>query len=282
MREVTLGSSRHTPPFRLPDTVRPTHYDIEVEPDLAGNTFKGRVIVDLDVHRPTSYLVFHALRLNITHVSVTSTTREYGVGNVQYNPESETAYVKLDKSLPAGSSAVFEVKYVGEMNAPGSMAGLYPTPYQTPSGHVKPGFETMMQPTMARAVFPCWDEPNFKAQFTVTIVTSAELTCLSNMEIKSEEPAPSRLGEPMKKVVFNTSPRMSTYLVVMVGGYFNCVESTEFRVPVRVWVPLDKDIRGASYALDMAISALRVHESNFGLEYPLPKLDMVAIPGHQG
>jgi aminopeptidase 2 len=75
---------------------------------------------------------------------------------------------------------------------------------------------------------------------------------------------------------------MSTYLVVMIAGYFNFVESNDFHVPIRVWVPLDKDISSASYGLDIANKALKAHENNFGLKYPLPKLDMVAIPGHQG
>jgi aminopeptidase 2 len=236
----------------------------------------------LEVHQPTQVITFHALRLDVTRVTI---KLPYGVTispQVKYLDDSQAAFVELEEEMPLGYSAIMKVEYVGQMTEPGSMGGLYPVPYRMPDGDIKLGFETMMQPTMARAVFPCLDEPNFKATFKISMVVDSELTCLSNMEISSQESITSHTGESKKMVIFSPTPTMSTYLVALVAGYFNVLESDEFHVPVRVWAPVDKDIRNASFALDITVEALRAHEANFGLKYPLPKLDMVAIPGHTG
>ncbi|KAH9997385.1 peptidase family M1-domain-containing protein [Xylariaceae sp. FL0662B] len=282
MREILPGPAVKTPPFRLPKALEPRHYDIEIEPDLAHNTFKGRAAMHLDVVESTSYIVFHVLSLKVIRAAVVVDAGDAIYPEVQYTPEHECAYICLEEKLAVGSTIILKIEYIGEMTQPGSMGGLYPSPYQAPDGKSKMGFETMMEPTMARSVFPCLDEPAFKARFTVSMIVDSGLTCLSNMTITSEELVVSQSGELKKRVVFGVSPKMSTYLIVMVAGYFNCLETNEFRVPIRVWAPLDRDINNAGYALEIAVRAMKAHEENFGLEYPLPKLDMVAVPGHQG
>ncbi|KAI0137033.1 peptidase family M1-domain-containing protein [Xylariales sp. AK1849] len=282
MREVPQYQISRTPPFRLPRTIKPRHYAIEIEPDLGKNLFNGKVIVDLDVEKPTNFIAFHSLRLRLTNISVKPSHGDTTYPVVQYEPENEIAFVRLKEKLPKGSTAVLTINYVGETTAMGSMGGLSPTPYQMPSGEVKLGFETMFEPVLARSVFPCLDEPDLKAQFTVSLVVDADLTCLSNMPVASEKPLTSLARETKKKVLFESTPLMSTYLVIMVAGYLNVLETDEFHVPIRVWASVDKDITNTAHALEIAVKVMKAHEKNFGLEYPLPKLDMVAIPGHSG
>jgi aminopeptidase 2 len=282
MRDVSSTRASNAPPFRLPDTVKPIHYDLEIEPDLSNSIFNGKVVVDLIISKSTNIIAFHAVSIKITHATVKPATSGTIHPEVQYQPENEIAYVRLEEKLPAGSAAILTLNYAGEINEPGSMGGLFSTPYHMPSGGVKLGFETMMAPSMARTVFPCFDEPDLKARFTISIVADSDLTCLSNMEVTSTKPAMVCSGEPKKSVAFKTTPKMSTYLVVMIAGYFNVTETNDFHVPIRIWAPLDKDIGNAAYALDIAVKAMKAHEKNFDLKYPLPKLDMVAIPGHQG
>ncbi len=126
------------------------------------------------------------------------------------------------------------IQYIGQMTEPGSMGGLYPSPYRLPDGELRFGFETMMQPMMARAVFPCFDEPALKANFTVSLIVDSDLTCLSNMEVAREERIDDPSGEEKKIVTFQETPKMPTYLVVLVGGYFNFIETNDFHIPVRV------------------------------------------------
>ncbi|ETS82924.1 hypothetical protein PFICI_04800 [Pestalotiopsis fici W106-1] len=280
MREVL--TTRVTAPFRLPDTIEPRHYAIEIEPDLEASTFQGRVSIQLHVAKPTQYIVLHAVGLNINKARVEPEGGIISHPAVHYNPDQETAYFKLDRKLHAGSQAILFLQYDGKMAQVGNMGGLTPTPYQFPDGTAKMGFETMFEPTMARTVFPCFDEPALKAQFSVSLVVPSSLTCLSNMDIVSEKFVTSAAVNVKKRVSFDISPKMSTYLVVMVAGYFKMIETNKFRVPVRIWAALDKNIGNAQYALDVAVATMEAHERNFGLKYPLPKLDLVAIPGHQG
>ncbi|KAK6082538.1 peptidase family M1 [Seiridium cupressi] len=281
MREVVTDKAK-SPPFRLPDSIIPQHYAIEVEPNPEDGTFEGRVTIQLHVAKATQYIVFHALRLKITQVSVEPEGGIVSYPGVNYNPEQETAYLKLKTKLHAGSQALLSLNYGGQMAPTGTMGGMMPTPYQLPSGEVKLGFETMFEPILARSVFPCFDEPDLKAEFLVSLVVRSDLTCLSNMEVESENAVESFDETPKKRVVFKTSPKMSTYLVVLVAGYFNVIETNDFHVPIRVYAALDKDINSAAYALEIAVKSMKTHEKSFGLKYPLPKLDMIAVPGHQG
>ena len=281
MRQVTPAVSSSTPPFRLPLTIKPYHYDIEIEPNMIENKFRGKVIMSLEVLKTTNVIAFHALNLTFTHTSVKSAANVALTSQKpNYEPEHEIAFIVLKEQLPVGSSVVLTLEYMGEMTVIGGV-GLSPVMFHTSSDEVKWGFGTMLQPTMARGVFPCFDEPDIKASFTISLIVDTDLTCLSNMDVASEEPTISRSEVAKKRVSFNPTLKMSTYLVVLVGGYYNYIESKDFRTPIRLWAALDKDINNAAYALEVAAKAMNTFEQIFGLKYPLPKLDLVAIPKYQ-
>lgn len=281
MREVVVDRVS-APPFRLPDAVSPRHYDIEVEPDLKNGTFRGKVVIQLDVLKPTRYIVFHAVRLEIKKATVQLQDGIYLYPKVEYNTAQEAAYADFGFKLLANTQATLALEYVGQVAPAGTISGLFATPYQLPGGETKLGFETLFEPTLARSVFPCFDEPALKARFAVSLIVPPELTCLSNMEVASEEALEAPGTASRKRVSFKPSPKMSTYLVVMIAGYFNVLQTNDFHVPIRVWAAVDKDINSAAYALDIAVRVMKAHEKNFALKYALPKLDMVAIPGHTG
>jgi aminopeptidase 2 len=144
-----------------------------------------------------------------------------------------------------------------------------------------------MEPTEARRVFPCFDEPALKAEFSIRLVADKHLTCLSNMGIAEEtevkvvsEGDLQVTGTAKKAVKFNRTPLMSTYLLAFVVGELQYVESNLFRVPLRVYAAKRKDMNmdTARFSLELAIKALQFYETKFGVAYPLPKLDMIAIP----
>jgi aminopeptidase 2 len=136
-----------------------------------------------------------------------------------------------------------------------------------------------MEATDCRRAFPCFDEPALKAKFTVTLIADKNLTCLSNMDVAKEEDVQSAISGTTKKAVhFNTSPLMSTYLVAFIIGELNYVESTDFRVPVRVYAPPGQDIEHGRFSLNLAVRTLEFYEKVFGIDFPLPKMDQVAIP----
>jgi len=131
-----------------------------------------------------------------------------------------------------------------------------------------------MEPTDARRAFPCFDEPALKAKFTITLVADKSMTCLSNMDVAEEKD----VGDSKVAVKFNTSPLMSTYLVAFIVGHLNYIETKDFRVPIRVYATPDQDIEHGRFSLDLAARTLAFYEKAFDSEFPLPKMDMVAVP----
>ena len=183
------------------------------------------------------------------------------------------ATVKFADTIPAGSSAQLKLDFVGVLND--NMAGFYRSSYKTSDGQTKYLASTQMEPTDARRAFPCFDEPALKAKFTITLVSDKSMTCLSNMDVASETDVH---GGSKKAVKFNTSPLMSTYLVAFIVGHMNYIETNNFRVPIRVYATPDQDIEHGRFSLDLAAKTLAFYEKAFDSEFPLPKMDMVAVP----
>jgi len=158
------------------------------------------------------------------------------------------------------------------------MCGFYRSTYKNADGSEGIMAVTQMEPTDARRAFPCFDEPALKAAFTVTLIADKHLTCLSNMDVASESEVPSAVGGTTKKAVkFNKSPLMSTYLVAFIVGELNYIESNDFRVPVRVYASPNQNIEHGRFSLDLAARTLAFYEKVFDIEFPLPKMDQIAI-----
>lgn len=159
------------------------------------------------------------------------------------------------------------------------MAGFYRSTYKNADGSEGILATTQMEPTDARRAFPCFDEPALKSEFTITLVADKHLTCLSNMDVASETEVHSEISGTTKKAVkFNKTPKMSTYLLAFIIGELNYVETNNFRVPVRVYAPPSQDIEHGRFSLELAARTLEFYEKTFDSKFPLPKMDMVAIP----
>ena len=167
--------------------------------------------------------------------------------------------------------------FTGQLND--KMAGFYRSTYKNADGSEGILATTQMEPTDARRAFPCFDEPSLKAEFTITLIADKTLTCLSNMDVASESEVKSEMSGSTKKAVkFNKSPLMSTYLVSFIVGELNYIETDKFRLPVRVYAPPNQDIEHGRFSLELAARTLEFYEKTFDSKFPLPKMDMVAIP----
>ena len=196
--------------------------------------------------------------------------------DVTYNKDSQTTKVSFNEKIPAGSKATLVQTFTGTLND--NMAGFYRSSYKDADGSTKYLATTQMEPTDARRAFPCFDEPALKAEFTVTLIADKHLTCLSNMDVAEEKDVQSKYGGIKKAVTFNKSPLMSTYLLAFIVGDLKVIESTNFRVPVRVYATPDRDIEHGRFSLELAARTLEFYEKQFDSKFPLPKMDMVAIP----
>ena len=155
------------------------------------------------------------------------------------------------------------------------MAGFYRSSYTDIHGESKIMASTQFESLDARRAFPCWDEPARKAIFGVTLTVPKDMDAFSNMPELSNKTLP---GGKKKELTFLDTPIMSTYLVAFCVGEFDYVQAqTSHGVLVRVYTPPGKSDSGV-FALDCATKSLDAYDDFFGIPYPLPKLDMVAIP----
>ncbi|KAM3442840.1 hypothetical protein NHJ13734_002164 [Beauveria thailandica] len=256
----------------LPANVVPTHYDLTLEPDFTNFKYDGSVIIDLDVVQDSTSISLHTLDITI-HSSKVTSNGELVTDNATVSSDEKKQVTKFDfkGTLAKGSKAQLEVKFTGILND--KMAGFYRSTYKNKDGSEGILAVTQMEPTDARRAFPCFDEPSLKAKFTVHIIADKHLTCLSNMDVKNETEVGAK-----KAVHFNTSPLMSTYLLAFVVGELNYIETTAHRVPVRVYAPPSEDIEHGRFSLELAAKTLPFYEKTFGIDFPLPKMDQVAIP----
>ncbi|KAK3941581.1 peptidase family M1-domain-containing protein [Diplogelasinospora grovesii] len=262
----------------LPANVIPRHYHVTLEPDLKKHTFDGTVVIDLDVAEDSKSISLHTRELEIHNAKITSGGQTISSSpTVSYDETAEVTKFDFGNAVTKGSKAQLEIKFTGILND--KMAGFYRSTYTKADGSEGVMAVSQMEPTDARRAFPCFDEPSLKAEFTVTLIADKNLTCLSNMDVASETEVQSQMsGNTKKAVTFSKSPLMSTYLVAFIVGELNCIETNEFRVPVRVYAPPNVNIEHGRFSLDLAAKTLAFYEKVFGIEFPLPKMDQVAIP----
>lgn len=225
-----------------------------------------------------------SIALNSLEIDIHSTTVSKGDGavvsdtpEVTFDADKQTTIVKFDQAIPAGTKAQLKHTFTGYLND--NMAGFYRSSYKGPNGEKKYIAASQMEPTDARRAFPCFDEPALKAEFTVTLIADKNMTCLGNMDVASETEVDSKVtGGKRTAVKFNRSPLMSTYLVAFIVGELKVIESSDFRVPIRVFATPDQDIEHGRFSLDLAAKTLEFYEKTFDSKFPLPKMDMLAIP----
>jgi aminopeptidase N len=259
-------------PGKLPKEVVPTEYAIRIVPNLDNFTFAGSETVKLNVRSPVHRLVLNALELKIEAASVDG--KELPLTAIKTDNEKELVTVTLPSELAAGDHAL-TLSFTGKINQQGQ--GLFYLRYQEEvSGERKIMLGTQFEATDARRFFPCWDEPAFRARFQLTAVVPENWLAVSNMPIESEQKIAGG-----KEVRFASTPPMSSYLNVFVAGELDFIESQVGPTQIRVIATKGKAELGR-YALEASAEILKYYNDYFGVPYPLPKLDQIAIPGGFG
>lgn len=232
----------------------------------------------MEVQEETTSISLNTLEIDIHTTTVSVDGSEITSSpKITYDEGTQITTVSFDKSISPGAKVQLTQTFTGYLND--KMAGFYRSSYKDRDGSTKYLATTQMEPTDARRAFPCFDEPALKAQYTITLVADKHHTCLSNMDQASEKEVDSKItGSKRKAVRFNKTPLMSTYLLAFIIGELNSIETKNFRVPVRVFATPDKDIEHGRFSLDLAAKTLEFYEKTFDSPFPLPKMDMVAIP----
>ncbi len=257
-------------PYRLPRHVVPTRYDLRLEPDLTTSTFAGDQTVTILIHEPTAEISLNAAELAIASATVENPQGVTCHGAVTLDESLERCRITFPTTLGAGTWSL-RIVFKGILNE--KLRGFYRSAYQDRAGKPKLLAATQFEATDARRAFPCWDEPDFKAVFSTSLVIDPALAAVSNSAVKAE-----RLEDGKKIVLFEDTIRMSTYLVVFIIGEIEATEPVLVgRTPVRVWsVPGKQHL--ARFGQDIAVFSLRFFEEYYGVPYPGDKLDLLAIP----
>jgi len=257
--------------LRLPASISPLAYDLWLHPDLTTFTFAGKVTIEIQVTEPTSALWLHALELDINHVELVAGTETMSPTSTFFYAENEFFVMHWPSILKA---ATYKLTLAFNGTLTDQLAGFYRSSYYNDAGELKWIATTQFEATDARRAFPCFDEPVKKANFTLSMTIDPALNALGNMPSL----APVILESGLKFVQFIPSVKMSTYLVAFIVSDFVSIENqTASGITVRVWAPAEK-ISQAYVALDAGVKIIAHYETYFGVPYPLPKQDMVAIP----
>ena len=257
---------------QLPRSVRPSHYTIAVTPHAQSLSFDGSVVITIDVLEPTDRIVLNATDLSFSSVSIRSTRnkRGYPAPKTSIDEVAQTATFVFPDKLAVGNY-LLAMDYAGRIGTQAN--GLFAIDYVTASGERR-ALYTQFESSDARKFVPSWDEPNYKATFDLTVTVPSTQMAVSNMPIKEK----TELGDGMTRLAFETSPKMSTYLLFFGLGDFDRATATSDGIEFGV-ITQKGLVSQAQFALDSSQTIIREFNDYFGVPYPLPKLDNIASPG---
>ena len=250
---------------RLPATVVPQHYTFTLTPDLKAATFAGVETIDVTLAEPARSITLNAVDITFNTVAIAAGGKEQTAA-VSLDDQTEQATFTVPETLPAGK-ATLTIRYSGILND--KLRGFYLSKTARRNYAV-----TQFESTDARRAFPSFDEPAFKATYDISLVIDAGDTAISNSPIASDTPGP---GAGKHTLRFETTPKMSTYLVAFLVGDFQCSGGEQDGVKIRVCATPDK-VALTSYGLGIAKSVLHYYNNYFGIPYPLKKLDLIGLP----
>jgi aminopeptidase N len=262
------GYAFDTTPGRLPKDIVPVRYAIDLSPDLDAKSFTGEETVEIDLRRPTPRIVLNAADLTISTVELADEPKN--AAEVAADPASQTVTFTFPQPLSAGAHKL-HLRFSGRINP--YARGLYFADYPTADGQ-KRMIGTQLEPADARRIFPCWDEPAFKAAFELSVTVPSRFMAVSNMPVARE----AAVDPERKRVSFQPTPKMSSYLFVLVAGELERITGKADGVTVGVVTAAGRTAQGR-FALDSALHLLAYYDEYFGVKYPLPKLDLIAVPG---
>ncbi|MES1199480.1 MAG: M1 family metallopeptidase [Pseudomonadota bacterium] len=270
---LTLSASAQDTPNQrqvLPAGVTPIAYHLTITPDAPHMTLAGDVTIDLNVAAPTTEIVVNALELTFDNVSLDNSRT---APQVRFDEEGQTAHLTFPQAVSAGRHTL-HIAYHGKIYR--AAQGMFAYDYASAHGQERV-LTTQFEAADARRFLPCFDQPDMKALWDVTAVVAQDRMVISNMPVADTAQA----AQGMKRVHFATTPKMSSYLLFMGVGDFERITTMQDGVEIGV-VTIRGEVEKGRFALQSAAQLLHYYNDYFGTPYPLPKMDLVAVPGGGG
>ena len=274
MRAVTLQTdgSPDANPYRLPRDVLPDRYDIVIEPDIDEARFVGGVVISATVQAPVDSVMLNAADLDCSDATLQQNGSAVPA-EVTFHPDTERMTLRPSdgRQLEPGDLRI-SCTFAGELND--QLRGFYRSTFVDEAGEAHTIATTQFESTNARRAFPCFDEPDFKAVFGVTMIVPADLMAVSCSEVVSSE----ILADGRRRDTFADTMQMSTYLMAFIVGDLEATEPTGVGgVPLRI-----VHVRGKSaltgFGLEAGAFALAWLVDYYGIDYPGTKVDLIAVP----
>ena len=270
---ILLATSHAEEPFafartpgKLPKSIVPLRYAIRIEPRIGKAVLHGSETIEIEVREAVREIVLNSLNLQIDKATLHAAKPI--VLTPKLDVEKQTLTFALAEELPPGKYTL-ALEYHGKLTE--QTEGLYLTRYQVGAVE-KLALTTQFEATDARRMFPCWDEPVFRAAFQLTAVVPEKHTAISNMPAERE----TKLADGLKEVVFAPSPSMVSYLVAFSAGEFDVLRDEADGIQLGVYFTEGKR-EMARYAMEATKKIVPYYNEYFGVKYPLPKLDQISF-----
>ena len=253
--------------WTLGTAVIPAHYEIRITPNLSNFVFHGEETIQISVSKSTDRITLNSKELKIGSASVT-------VKGTTYKAKISENKVKEELTLilpcKVRGDAALHITFSGHNGD--ALCGFYRSSYKHKG---KKGYilTTHFESSDARMAFPCFDEPALKATYSISLMIDRNLDAISNMPIKKEV----NIGDGKKLVTFLRTPRMSSYLVYFCVGHFERMTKRAGKIKVGVATAPGR-IKQARMALGFAVKFIEFYQNYFRIKYPLPKIDLIAVP----
>ena len=246
--------------------VSPINYKLTFEPDLKKFTFAGTESITVDCKKSTNRISMNCAELKILSCNVKSGGKTIQ-SSQNTDEKKEELLIKLGEKIKGITT--IDIKFQGILND--RLLGFYRSQYQQ-NGKTKYLATSQFEAADARRAFPCWDEPEAKATFEISIIADNKFSAISNMPIKSKK----KIGS---KTIYNfdKTPTMSTYLIYLGVGEFEYLSGKIDKTQIRVVTTKGNKSKG-QFSLDLGKKLLTSYDKYFGIKYPLPKLDLIAVP----
>ena len=244
----------------------PLNYKLTFEPDLKKFTFDGLESISINCKKSVNIITMNCAELKIKSCIVKS-GKKIIKSTPKINEKREELQIKLGKKI-RGLCTV-DLEFEGILND--RLLGFYRSKYQQ-NGKTKYLATTQFEAADARRAFPCWDEPEAKATFEISIITDNKFTAISNMPIKTKKKTGNKTTYNFQK-----TPLVSTYLIYLGVGEFEYLTGKAGKIQIRVVTTKGNTSRG-KFSLELGKKLLTSYEKYFGIKFPLPKLDLIAVP----
>ena len=256
--------------FRLQKSIVPSHYSIFIEPDLINESFSGNEEISISVLETTKSIKINSIGLVIGNVKLTGNI-ELNYTKIEEDKKHETITIHF-KSLIDPGDYNLKIQFSGKLD--NSLRGFYLSKYRDNQGIEHKIGTTQFESTDARRAFPCFDEPEFKSVFSISLKLDQSLMAISNSPIESE----ITNSEGKKTIIFKDTIKMSTYLVAFIIGPFEESETAEVNnVPIKI-ISVKGKRHLSKYALNCGKFFLDYFNNYYGINYPGSKLDLIAVP----